>query len=68
MNTTTKKASRLNLDEVIVMGRKEIKVTDLRFISGGTFDTVTVSGIDLKKGYYVKTFILQGNDKLQVVA
>jgi len=64
----TTKASKLQLDQVIKIGRKEIKITNLVFNNGAFGDYVLVSGIDTVKDLYIKPFTVSPSDKLEVIA
>lgn len=63
-----KYASALELNEVIMINRKEIQITGLVYNSGALGDYIKVSGIDKIKDVYVKPFILDLDDKLEVIA
>jgi len=65
MNT---KAEKLELNQVIKIGRKEIKITELVFNNGAFGDYVLVKGIDIIKDLYIKPVTLDPNQKLEVVA
>lgn len=51
-----KAANRLQLNDVIKFGRKDVKITQLHYNSGSFGDYVTVYGIDVKKDLYIKPF------------
>jgi len=64
----TTKASNLQLDQVIKIGRKEIKITELVFNSGSFGDYVLVKGIDTIKDLYIKPFTVNPSERLEVIA
>jgi len=65
MNT---KAEKLELNQIIKVGSKKIKITGLVFNSGAFGDYVLVKGIDTIKDLYIKPFTVDFSEKLEVIA
>jgi len=64
----TTNAEKLELNQIIKIGRKEIKITELVLNSGAFGDYVLVKGIDTAKDLYVKPFTVDFSQKLEVIA